>query len=110
MGVLTRNDERRSIAGYSTSTECKRCGETWTNDPALTVACPCCKANPDEGCVWSGRHGVTAHIARDFAAMQSGRMTRCGALTWDGRHSRHLVLICDPVVLTPPSARQLTLI
>ena len=63
----------------------------------MQVACPRCAARLGEECSWSRPHGLTTHIAREVAAMQGGKMTRCGALTWDGRHSRHLALTCDAV-------------
>ena len=96
MGAIEGRTRRTSAARFGTSIECKACGEAWPGgDPTLQVACPRCAARSGERCIWSGPHGLTTHIARDVAAMQGGQMTRCGALTWDGRHSRHLVLICD---------------
>ena len=92
MGAIGRTTRRGGVARFDTSIECKACGEAWPGaDPALRVACPRCSAGPGERCRWQGPHGGSTHIARDVAAMQSGHMTRCEALTWDGRHSRHAV-------------------
>ncbi len=105
MGAIEGRTWRRGVARFGTTIECKACGEAWLgSDPALRVACPRCAARPGERCSWSGPHGLTTHIARDVAAMQGRQMTRCGALTWDGRHSRHVVLTCDG---TPAPADQL---
>ena len=35
--------------------------------------------------------------------MQGGQMTRCGALTWDGQHSRHLALTCNAAPADQPT-------
>ena len=111
MGAIGRRPRRESAARFNTFIECKACQETWQGgDPALRVDCPRCAARPGEGCLWSGPHGLTTHIARDIAAMQAGQMTRCGALTWDGRHSRHLVLSCMAPPLTPAPVGQLALL
>ena len=74
---------------------CKACNAEWPSDPALEVACDECQARPGERCIWRGRHGYTYHIGRDFQAMREGHLTACDALTWDGRHSRHEILVCD---------------
>jgi hypothetical protein len=79
---------------------CKACGEEWPSDPALQVACTACQARPGERCIWRGQHGYTHHLNRDRQAMRAGRLTGCGALTWDGRHSRHEVLVCTQRVPT----------
>ena len=106
MRTIEESARRESGVRFSASIECKACGETWPGgDPALRIACPRCAARPGERCIWSGPHGLTAHIARDVAAMRAGRMTACGALTWDGRHSRHLVLICAPASPSVSSAQ-----
>ena len=78
--------------------ECKACGEVWHDgDPALLVACPKCPALPGERCWISPRSCGACHIARDVAAMSVGLMDECAALTWDRRHSRHLVRACSAV-------------
>jgi hypothetical protein len=79
---------------------CKACGEEWPSDPALQVACIECQARPGERCIWRGQHGYTHHLSRDRQAMRAGHLTACGALTWDGRHSRHELLVCTQPV--PP--------
>ena len=111
MGAIGRSPRRESVARFSTTIECKAYRETWQDgDPALRVECPRCNARAGERCVWTGPHGVTTHIARDMAAMQAGEMTRCGALTWDGRHSRHLVLSCIAAPLAPVPSGQMALL
>ncbi|MGI4801426.1 MAG: hypothetical protein ACRYF2_17650 [Janthinobacterium lividum] len=74
---------------------CKACSVEWPSDPALQVACDECQARPGERCTWRSRRGYTYHIGRDFQAMRDGYLTACDALTWDGRHSRHEILVCD---------------
>ena len=77
---------------------CKACGAEWPSEPALRVACPRCQARAGERCIWRGPHGYTCHIGRDLLAMREGHLTACDALTWDGRHSRCEVLVCDQPV------------
>ena len=111
MGAIGRRRRREGAVRFSTFIECKACQETWQGgDPALRVECPRCAARLGEDCVWSGPHGLAMHIARDVAATQAGWLTRCGALTWDGRHSRHLVLSCVAAPLPPVPSTQMALL
>lgn len=77
---------------------CKACGAEWPSDPALQVACPKCQARSGERCTGCRPHGYSCHIGRDLRAMREGHLTSCDALTWDGRHSRHEVLVCEQPV------------
>ena len=98
---------QRGRAAWFHIVACKACSAEWQSDPALEVACSECKARPGERCTWRGRHGYTYHIGRDFQAMREGHLTTCDALTWDGRHSRHEILVCDepvPIQLAAASA------
>ena len=93
MQTAQNESYRRVTIGHRTEIECKACGDRWQRDPAYEVSCPTCKAAPGQICIWSGPRGALAHIGRDLAAMKLGRLHPCSALTWDGRHSRHVVLI-----------------
>lgn len=75
---------------------CKACGAEWTTDPAIQVACSECQARPGEPCRWQRPHGYDFHKRRDQLAMREGHLSACEALTWDGRHSRQAVRICEP--------------
>ena len=74
----------------------------------MQVACSDCQARPGERCIWRGPHGYTYHIGRDLQAMRAGYLTACDALTWDGRHSRHEVLVCDQPEPVPMKAHLAT--
>lgn len=87
--------KERGRAAWFHIVACKACSAEWPSDPALQVACSDCQARPGERCTWRGPHGYTYHIGRDLQAMRAGYLTACDALTWDGRHSRHEVLVCD---------------
>jgi hypothetical protein len=107
---------KRGRAAWFTIVACKACRAEWTSDPALQVACGECQARPGERCIWRSRNGDTYHIGRDFQAMREGHLTACDALTWDGRHSRHQVLVCEQPVpahlaaaAAPPQPVQLAL-
>lgn len=85
----------RGRAAWFHIVACKACSAEWPSDPALRVACSECGARSGERCTWRGPHGYTYHIGRDLQAMRAGYLTPCDALTWDGRHSRHEVLVCE---------------
>ncbi len=77
--------------------QCLRCAAEWPTDPALTLACPRCLAVAGEPCRRPHGGNENACIARDVLAMQGGLLSRCQALTWDGRHSKPLPLACKIV-------------
>ena len=77
--------------------QCLRCAAEWPTDPALTLACPRCLAVVGEPCRRPHGGNENACIARDVLAMQGGLLSRCQALTWDGRHSKPLPLACKIV-------------
>jgi hypothetical protein len=77
--------------------QCLRCAAEWPTDPALSLACPRCLAVAGEPCRRPLGGNENACIARDVLAMQAGRLSRCQALTWDGRHSKPLPLACEIV-------------
>lgn len=87
--------EERGRAAWFHIVVCKACSAEWPSDPALQVACRECQARRGERCIWRGPHGYTSHIGRDLRAMRAGYLTACDALTWDGRHSRREVLVCE---------------
>jgi hypothetical protein len=67
---------------------CHRCRMSWVVDPALSEPCRRCSATAGEPC-WDGRRlRPIPHLARDYAALRTGRMPPCEGLTWDGRHVR----------------------
>ena len=96
--------KERGRAAWFHIVACKACSTEWPSDPALQATCPDCQARPGERCTWRGPHGYTYHIGRDLQAMRAGYLTACDALTWDGRHSRHEVLVCDQPELAPTVA------
>ena len=77
--------------------QCLRCAAEWPTDPALALACPRCLAVAGEPCRRPHGGNENACIARDVLAMQGGLLSRCEALTWDGRHSKPLPLACTIV-------------
>ena len=77
--------------------QCLRCAAEWPTDPALALACPRCLAVAGEPCRRPLGGNENACIARDVLAMRGGLLTRCQALTWDGRHSKPLSLACTIV-------------
>ncbi len=74
--------------------QCLRCAAEWPTDPALTLDCPRCLAVAGEPCRRPLGGNENACIARDVLAMQGGLLSRCQALTWDGRHNKPLPLAC----------------
>jgi len=86
--------QRRLASG---PVQCLRCAAEWPTDPALSLACPRCRAVAGEPCHRPLGGNENACIARDVLAMQGGLLSRCEALTWDGRHSKPLPLACEIV-------------
>ena len=78
--------------------QCLRCAAEWPTDPALSLACPRCLAPAGEPCRRPLGGNENACIARDVLAMRDGLLSRCQALTWDGRHSKPLPLACTIVL------------
>lgn len=78
---------------------CKACSAEWQSDPAIRVACSECRAEAGQPCRWQRPHGYGFHMRRDLLAMREGHLSACDALTWDGRHSRHVIAVTAPVQL-----------
>lgn len=78
---------------------CKACGVEWRTDPAIRVECSECDAEAGQPCRWQRPHGYGFHMRRDLLAMREGHLSACEALTWDGRHSRHVIAVAAPVQL-----------
>ncbi|MBI0536935.1 hypothetical protein D9599_15290 [Roseomonas sp. KE2513] len=76
---------------------CTRCSATFDTDPTIAVACPTCGALEGERCRLPPQGGFhRSHYTRAHIALRSGRMSACGALTWDRLHAL-------PVRLPAPS-------
>lgn len=94
-----KSNERRAGQGQPGllhTVACKACGAEWKIDPAIRVVCFECEAQPGEPCRWDRPHCHAFHLRRDQLAMREGHLSVCEALTWDGRHSRHAIRVCEP--------------
>ena len=59
-------------------TQCSRCGEVWSRDPALEVSCPQCHAGIGIWCKRPSEHrAAQLHSVRDKAALDAGIMGVC---------------------------------
>ena len=86
--------------------QCLRCAAEWPTDPALPLDCLRCLAVAGEPCRRPLGGNENACIARDVLAMRGGLLSRCQALTWDGRHSKPLPLACMIVPVSEVAGRQ----
>lgn len=76
------------LADAGEAVACTRCGGAYQGDPTLLVGCPVCDATPGVPCRKPTHGGVRqSHLGRGRTALASGRMSACGALTWDGLHA-----------------------
>lgn len=79
--------------------QCRNCGEGWARDPAITLACDRCGADAGTPCRRPRGGNEVVCYGRDQRAVEQGLLTRCAALTWDGRHRKPQRLACDPAFL-----------
>ena len=67
---------------------CTRCSATFDTDPTIAVGCPTCGVPEGVRCRLPTQGGFhRSHYTRSHIALRTGRMSACGALTWDKLHA-----------------------